>query len=71
MTSSVQDIIPVTQLIQENLADPHARHLMLITSGDSAVGILKQSLAQLEKETITIYGSRFEEDLPKSITTES
>jgi hypothetical protein len=63
MTSSVQDIIPVTQLIQENLADPHARHLMLITSGDSAVGILKQSLEQLEKGTIMIYGSRFEEDL--------
>jgi MoxR-like ATPase len=63
MTSSGQDVIPVTQLIQENLADPHARHLMLITSGDSAVGILKQSLEQLEKETIMIYGSRFEEDL--------
>ena len=63
MASSGQDIIPVTRLIQENLADPHARHLMLITSGDSAIGILKQSLAQLEKETITIYGSRFQEDL--------
>ena len=63
MTSSAQDIIPVTELIQANLADPHARHLMLITSGDSAIGILKQSLAQLQKETITIYGSRFEEDL--------
>jgi hypothetical protein len=61
-TPSGQDIIPVTKLIQANLADRHARHLMLITSGDSAVGILKQSLAQLEKETITIYGSRFEED---------
>jgi hypothetical protein len=61
--SSDQEIIPVIQLIQENLADPLARHLMLITSGDSAIGFLKQSLAQLEKETITIYGSRFEEDL--------
>ncbi len=63
MISSAQDIIPVTQLIEENLEDPHARHLMLITSGDSAIGILKQSLEQLGKETITIYGSRFEEDL--------
>ena len=63
MTSSAQEIIPVTQLIRANLADPHARHVMLITSGDSAIGILKHSLAQLEKETITIYGSRFEEDL--------
>ncbi|CAB4010650.1 E3 ubiquitin- ligase RNF213, partial [Paramuricea clavata] len=63
MISSAQDIIPVTQLIQKNLEDPHARHLMLITSGDSAIGILKQSLAELGKETIMIYGSRFEEDL--------
>ena len=63
MAFSGQDIIPVTSLIRENLADLHARHLMLITSGDSAIGILKQSLAQLERETITIYGSRFEEDL--------
>ena len=63
MTSDAQEIIPVTQLIQANLEDPHARHLMLITSGDSAIGILKQSLVELDKETITIYGSRFEEDL--------
>ena len=63
MAFSGHDIVPVTSLIQENLADLHARHLMLITSGDSAIGILKQSLAQLERETITIYGSRFEEDL--------
>jgi hypothetical protein len=63
MISSAQVIIPVTQLIKKNLEDPHARHLMLITSGDSAIGILKQSLAQLGKETVTIYGSRFEEDL--------
>ncbi len=63
MISSAQDIIPVTKLIQANLKDPYARHLMLITNGDSAIGILKQSLAQLEKETITIFGSRFKEDL--------
>ena len=63
MIRSNEDIISVTQLIQENFADPHARHLMLITSGDSAIGILKRSLAKLEKEIITIYGSRFEEDL--------
>ena len=61
--SGNQDIIPVPQLIQKNLEDPLARHLMLITNGDSAIGILKQSLEQLGKETITIYGSSFEEDL--------
>lgn len=63
MLSSGEDIIPVTKLIQENLVDSRARHLMLITSGDSAIGILKQNLTQLKKETITIFGSHFEEDL--------
>ncbi|XP_028413413.1 E3 ubiquitin-protein ligase rnf213-alpha-like, partial [Dendronephthya gigantea] len=55
--------IPVTALIQENLDDLKARHLMLITNGDSAIGILKQNLSQSAKETITIFGSRFEEDV--------
>ena len=63
MVWSNQEIIPVTELIQRNFEDPYARHLMLITSGDSAIGILERSLAKVEKETITIYGSRFEEDL--------
>ncbi|XP_028413787.1 E3 ubiquitin-protein ligase RNF213-like [Dendronephthya gigantea] len=63
LISSDEDIIPVTQLIQANLADAHARHLMLITRGDSAHGILKQILSSLDKESITIFGSRFEEDL--------
>ena len=55
--------IPVTTLIPENLKDINARHLMLITNGDSAIGILKQNLSQSEKEIITIFGSRFEEDM--------
>ena len=55
--------IPVTTLIQKNLEDPKARHLMLTTNGDSAIGILKQNLSQLVKKTITIFGSRFEEDM--------
>ena len=64
MPSSGEDtIIPATKLIQKNLADTRARHLMLITSGDSAIGILKQSLTHLKREIITIFGSRFEEDL--------
>ena len=53
----------VTTLIKENLNDLKARHLMLITNGDSAIGILKQNLSQAGKETITIFGSRFEEDM--------
>ena len=55
--------IPVTILIQNNLDDRKARHLMLITNGDSAIGVLKQNLSQLAKKTITIFGSRFEEDM--------
>ena len=62
-TSGKDVSIPVTTLIQENLYDFKARHLMLITNGDSAIGILKQNLWQSEKETITIFGSRFEEDM--------
>ena len=63
LTSGDGTSIPVTTLIQENLADPKARHLMLITSGDSALGILKQNLSQSDKEIVTIFGSRFEDDM--------
>lgn len=53
----------VTELICDNLHDKLARHLMIITNGDSAIGILDQTLQGLHKEKITIFGSRFEEDL--------
>ena len=56
----VYKITPVTDLIAKNVQDLDARHLMLITNGDSAIGILKQSL---EREIIVIYGSRFQADL--------
>ena len=62
-TSEKAVSIPVTKLIQANLDDPKARHLMLITNGDSAVGILKQNLSHSVKQIITIFGSRFEEDM--------
>ena len=54
---------PVTDLICDNLRDKRARHLMIITNGDSAIGIIDQTLQDLDKEKITIFGSRFEEDL--------
>ncbi|XP_068731188.1 uncharacterized protein [Montipora capricornis] len=54
---------PVTELICDNLQDKLARHLMIITNGDSAIGMLDQMLKRLDKEKITIFGSRFEEDL--------
>lgn len=53
---------PVTDLICDNLHDTFARHMMIITNGDSAIGILDQTLKNLEKEKVTIFGSRFEED---------
>lgn len=56
---------PVTELICDNLRDKLARHMMLITNGDSAIGILDQTLRNLDKETVTIFGSRFEEDQSK------
>ena len=52
---------PVTDLIRDNLGDKLARHLMLITSGDSAMGILHLTFQNLMKEKITIFGSKFEE----------
>ena len=53
---------PVTDLICDNLHDKFARHMMIITNGDSAIGILDQTLRGLDKEKVTIFGSRFEED---------
>ena len=58
-----QKPITTASLIAENLHDHLARHLMLITAGDSAIGLLNQTLRELDKETITIFGSAFEEDL--------
>ncbi|KAK3579949.1 hypothetical protein CHS0354_020846, partial [Potamilus streckersoni] len=55
--------VPVIDLITENIQDKMARHLMLITSGDAALDIVEQQLDQLGKGRITIYGSKFEEDL--------
>ena len=52
---------PVTDLIRDNLRDKLARHLMLITSGDSAMGIVQLTLQDSDKEKITIFGSKFEE----------
>ncbi|XP_046854892.1 uncharacterized protein LOC124447906 [Xenia sp. Carnegie-2017] len=61
--SKTESYIPVRLLIEENLKDLKARHLMLISNGDSAIGILKQHVSYSTKETITIFGSNFEEDI--------
>ncbi|XP_013421468.1 uncharacterized protein LOC106181580 [Lingula anatina] len=54
--------ISVDNLVRQNLQDELARHLMLITNGDSAVGILERSLKILDREYEVIFGSQFEED---------
>ncbi|XP_038050110.1 uncharacterized protein LOC119723500 [Patiria miniata] len=50
-------------LIKENLEDKHARHLMLITSGDSALSIIEKVLFELNKKPIILLGSRFDDDV--------
>ena len=52
----------VEDLIKENLKDLLARHLMIITSGDLALGVLLQCLSSLNRNPTVIFGSRFEED---------
>ncbi|KAH7446603.1 hypothetical protein KP509_01G064300 [Ceratopteris richardii] len=52
---------PVMNLIKENLHDPEARHLMLITKGDSASNILEHML-QEDENFVVIRGSTYQDD---------
>ncbi|XP_033637667.1 uncharacterized protein LOC117298493 [Asterias rubens] len=52
-----------TRLIEDNLEDRFARHLMLITSGDSALSIIEEVLSKMKKRSISLLGSRFDDDL--------
>ena len=58
----IKQDFPVTDLITDNLKDQSARHLMLITSGESALGIIDETLLDIGKEKVIINGSKFEED---------
>ena len=54
----------VVSLIEGNVQDPTARHLMLITTGESVLGILEKNLDDIgRKNREVIFGSQFEEDL--------
>ncbi|XP_033637454.1 uncharacterized protein LOC117298354 [Asterias rubens] len=58
------DSRPTTiKLIEDNLEDRFARHLMLITSGDSALSIIEEVLSKMKKRYISLLGSRFDDDL--------
>ncbi len=52
----------VLKLIQSNLEDLQARHLMLITNSESAISILERSLRLSKTEPVIIYGSNYQED---------
>ncbi|KAK3605798.1 hypothetical protein CHS0354_002411 [Potamilus streckersoni] len=59
----IQSNVPVLDLIKENIEDRFARHLLLIASGDSVLGIIEKQLRDIDREHVTIFGSKFEEDL--------
>lgn len=55
---------PLLELVTENIKDPIARHLMLITTGEAVLGIVDQKLKEIGCERIeVILGSQFEEDM--------
>ena len=49
-------------IIVDNIKDKLARHLMVITNGDSGLGILNKTLQSLPQKVVVIFGSKFEED---------
>ncbi|KAH3751683.1 hypothetical protein DPMN_186252 [Dreissena polymorpha] len=54
----------VPALIKENIQDTIARHLMVITSGESVLGLIDQILTEAGRDKPEmIFGSQFEEDL--------
>ncbi|KAL3853049.1 hypothetical protein ACJMK2_016632 [Sinanodonta woodiana] len=58
-----QQTVSALDMIKENISDRYARHLLLITTGDSVLGILEKQLKDQGREHMTIFGSKFEEDL--------
>ncbi|CAB4390856.1 unnamed protein product [Rhizophagus irregularis] len=54
--------IPVEKLINSNLDDPDARHLMVIGKSDSIVNLLTYQLKQRHLDPVVILGSQFPDD---------
>lgn len=53
----------VLKLMRDNISDRLARHLMCITSGESAMSLIENLLIDMgREERIVIFGSHFEED---------
>ena len=49
-------------LLKENLQDVTARHLLIISNGETALGILLNLLKEINREHVILYGSTFVED---------
>ncbi|WAR10149.1 R213A-like protein, partial [Mya arenaria] len=61
---SLRQFKHVQSLIEANVEDQLARHLMIITRGDSALNIVEQTLKEKKKcKKEIIFGSHFVEDL--------
>jgi len=56
------DPIPVEKLIDENLHEKDARHLMIIGKSDSIVNILTYHLRSLNMDPMVLRGSQFPDD---------
>ncbi|CAG8459689.1 1476_t:CDS:10, partial [Ambispora leptoticha] len=54
--------IPVDELINKNLEDKNARHLMVIGKSDSLIDILTYHLRQKQLDPVVICGSQFPDD---------
>ncbi|PKY63567.1 hypothetical protein RhiirA4_493007 [Rhizophagus irregularis] len=54
--------IPVEKLIDSNLDDPDAHHLMVIGKSDSIVNLLTYQLKRRDLDPVVILGSQFPDD---------
>src|SRR4051812_34272447 len=54
--------IPIEQLIDSNLNDSDARHLMVIGKSDSIVNLLTYQLRRRDLDPVVILGSQFPDD---------
>ena len=52
----------IEDIIIDNIKDKLARHLMIITNGDSGLAVLNKTLQSLQQKLVVIFGSKFEED---------
>ena len=50
---------PVLELVQQNIAEPEARHLMLLTKNNAALGLLFDYHVLEHERTTVIFGSDF------------